>query len=476
MIDGLKPERALLDGGFSKITLAVVGDIILDHYVSGDAARISSEAPVPVLRVRSDKYVLGGAGNLAMNLRGLGVNVKILGRVGDDEAGHRVLALFDEAGADCSGIWLDGSTTIKTRVLGGDRQQMLRIDREEIFSPPNGEDARVLKNIRGVRAVVLSDYGNGVFRDKLAGKIISVCKEKYKISTFIDPRGSDWERYRGASMVAPNLKELSDVTRTKVENDDEQVVRSGNEVRNKFGIASLLTTRSDKGATLIDAEGVHHERASVVDVYDVSGAGDTMLATVAAFVTAGVSAKESVRLANAASQIVIGKVGTCPITAHELLKNMFRMEAEKVVPWGEARSRIGAWRAAGERVIFTNGCFDIFHAGHADSLSRARALGDRLVVGLNSDSSVKKLKGETRPINDEDARSRVLSAMSAVDCVVIFGENTPEELLSELRPDVIAKGGDYAPEQVDGRQYASEVVILPILEGHSTTAILRKML
>lgn len=311
--------KCLLDGEFSKITFAVAGDIMLDHYISGDVARISPEAPVPVLCVKSDKYVLGGAGNVAMNLRGLGVCVKIFGRIGDDEAGEQVLKLCENAGIDFSGIFKSGTTTVKTRVLGDGRQQIVRIDREEISSPKSDEETKILENIRGVHAVILSDYGKGIFHNSLCKKIIASCGEG-KIPTFIDPKGSEWEKYRGAFLISPNLRELSDVAKTKIANDDEQIVKVGEEIREKFGLASLLITRSDKGATFIDAGGVHHERASAVAVYDVSGAGDTMLAVAAAFITGGVPPGESVRLANAASQIVIGKIGTCPISAPELSK------------------------------------------------------------------------------------------------------------------------------------------------------------
>lgn len=463
--------KKLCMGGFKNFPVAVVGDIMLDHYISGSVDRISPEAPVPIIRVNNEKYVLGGAGNLAMNLAGLGLPVKIFARVGGDEAGGKILELLKSAGIEAH-VFTAGATTQKTRVMGGGRQQMIRIDREEIIAATQENIDFILDGLKaGAKSVVMSDYGKGFLFGDICPQII----EKSGLPVFIDPKGKDWERYRGAAMISPNLNELSEVfNANKMPNDDEQIVAAGEAVRRKFGLKHLLVTRSDKGATLIDDGGAHHERASAIEVYDVSGAGDTMLAAAAAFMTAGVSPAESVKIANAAAQIVVGKIGTYAISAAELLKSLSREpENKKIFSRDEARLKIKEWRESGKKVIFTNGCFDILHAGHVDSFARARSLGGALVVGLNSDSSVRRLKGDSRPINDENARARVISALSDVDGVVIFDEDTPEELLSVLRPDVIAKGGDYTPEQVAGRAFA-EVVILPILEGYSTTGILRK--
>lgn len=475
----LNTVRELCEGGFCKFSVAVIGDIMLDHYMYGDVNRISPEAPVPVLNVKDDKYVIGGAGNVVMNLRGLGLPVKIFGRIGNDNAGKRVMDLFMRSGVDTSGIWFDGGTILKTRLLGGGRQQMLRIDREEILSPNNEEISVVLdivENSKDINAMILSDYSKGLLTEKLCTEIISICKQK-DIPVFIDPKGNDWERYCGASMVTPNLRELCEASKMKICNEDDLVVEAGNAVRIKYGLDSLLVTRSERGATLIKENLVHHERTREVDVYDVSGAGDTMIATVAAFITAGVDIYESIKLGNIASQVVIGKVGTYPISASELLDciNNANRKLNKILTMEEAVLRVASWKENNEKVVFTNGCFDVFHAGHLDSLIGAKNLGDRLIVGLNSNDSVRRLKGSARPINDENARARILDALSIVDGVVIFNEDTPEKLLSFLTPDVLAKGGDYAPEQVAGRQYAKEVIILPVLEGYSTTSILRRI-
>jgi len=475
----LNTVRSLCEGGFSKFPVAVIGDIMLDHYVYGDVNRISPEAPVPVLNVKEDKYILGGAGNVVMNFRELGLPVKIYGRIGNDQAGKIVMDLFTQSGVDTSGIWLDGNTILKTRLLGRGRQQMLRIDREEILFPSDNEinnTLNIIKDSAELKSVILSDYGKGLLTEKFCAGIISLCKSK-DIPVFIDPKGSNWERYRGAAMVTPNLRELGEVANIKISNEDYHVSEAGSIVREKFGLDSLLVTRSERGATLINDNFVHHERAKAVDVFDVSGAGDTMLATVAAFTVAGIDIVDCIKLGNAASQIVIGKVGTCPIKASELLNyiNNENNRVNKILTMVEAVLKVASWKDKSEKVVFTNGCFDVFHAGHLDSLIRAKNLGDRLIVALNSDDSVRRLKGDTRPINNEMSRARILEALSIVDCVVIFDEDTPEKLLSFLAPDILAKGGDYTPEQVIGGQYAKEVVILPILEGYSTTGILRRI-
>jgi D-beta-D-heptose 7-phosphate kinase/D-beta-D-heptose 1-phosphate adenosyltransferase len=471
--------RSLCEGAFSKYPVAVIGDIMLDHYIYGDVNRISPEAPVPVLNVKEDRYILGGAGNVAMNLRGLGLLVKIFGRIGNDSAGKKVSDLLERSCIDTSGVYLHGETILKARLLGGGRQQMLRMDREEILNPSDKEinnSLNLLRNSQELKFVILSDYGKGMLTDKFCAQLISLCKSM-GILVFIDPKGTDWERYRGAAMVSPNLRELCEISKMKIGNEDDAISEAGNAIRVKYGLDSLLVTRSERGATLIKDNFVYHERASVVEVYDVGGAGDTMLSTVAAFITAGIDACESIKLGNIASQIVIGKVGTYPIKASEVLAYIgnTNYKPNKILSMEEAISKVTSWKTNNEKVVFTNGCFDILHVGHLDILVGAKNLGDRLIVALNSDDSVRRLKGDARPINDEKSRARILEALSMVDGVVIFDEDTPEKLLSFLTPDVIVKGGDYTADQVAGRQYAREVVIFPISEGYSTTSIISQL-
>lgn len=474
--------RELLLGGFRRFPAVVAGDFMLDRYVTGEVSRISPEAPVPVVRVRSERLVAGGAGNVAANLAGLGVRVYAAGSVGDDAEGAALMALpvFAEADTEC--ITQLGPTTVKTRVLGGGRQQMLRLDREQLTEPRSEDIEHVVSKIReaasaGSRLVLLSDYGKGFCSPELCRRVISSARSA-GMQVWVDPKKSDWEPYRGAFAITPNLKELSAAAGREVANDDSAVAKAAAELAARYGIENILATRSEKGVTLLSRGEVSHIPVWPVEVYDVSGAGDTMIAAAAAFSSAGLPLRDAAVLANAASQIVIGKVGTYPIRADELLSAVAEEGAQsggKIYSRGDAAELCRRWRANGERIVFTNGCFDILHAGHIDSLTAARALGDRLIVGLNSDASVKRLKGESRPVNGELSRAKVLSALEAVDAVVVFGEDTPAELLSVLRPDVLAKGGDYRPEDVAGREYAGEVVILPLTDGYSTTSVIERI-
>lgn len=474
--------RELLLGDFKNFPAVVAGDFMLDRYVGGDVSRISPEAPVPVVRVRSERFVAGGAGNVAANLAGLGVPVCAVGSVGDDREGEILLSLPVFRGADVGGIRPLGPTTVKTRILGGGRQQMLRLDREETVNPRSEDIAFALSKIgeaaqRGARLVILSDYGKGFCSPAMCRAVIDFARDA-GLYVWVDPKKDDWEAYRGAYAITPNMKELAAAAGRAVENEDRAVAEAASALATRYGIENVLATRSDKGATLVSRGEASHIPVWPVEVYDVSGAGDTMLAAASAFASAGLPLRDAAVLANAASQIVIGKVGTYPIKAGELLAAVTGGNASaggKIYSAGEAENLCGRWRANGEKVVFTNGCFDILHAGHVDSLTAAKSLGDRLIVGLNSDASVKRLKGESRPVNGEISRAKVLSALEAVDAVVIFGEDTPAELLSRLRPDVLAKGGDYRPEDVAGREYAGEVVIIPLTAGYSTTSVIERI-
>jgi len=465
------------------VKVAVLGDYMLDQYIYGAVERISPEAPVPVVKYASEKLVPGGAGNVVANLAGLGVSVYAAGRVGDDDCGRELLGLPLMQQADTSLMLRNGDTIVKTRVLGGGRQQIVRIDREKFLTPDAGQINEVLAGLDklicgGLNAVIISDYGKGFCSAELCRRAIELCRGK-GAKVFVDPKCKDWSRYSGAFLITPNLKEFTQAVGESVPNEDDPIVENGRKLLMRYGLDNLLVTRSDKGATLMTKTGFAHCRADSVEVYDVSGAGDTMIATVAVFSAVGLPLEECVAIANAASQVVIGKVGTCPITADELEDVLQAKETPQklktAVSYEAAKKLCKKWRDSGLKTVFTNGCFDIIHAGHVDSLRRARALGDKLIVGLNSDGSVRKLKGAERPVNRQDARAEVLSALECVDLIVIFDEDTPEKLLSMLKPCVIAKGGDYKPEEIAGREYADEIVILPLVAGYSTTGIIKKI-
>lgn len=485
--------KKLCSGGFGSFHVVVLGDYMLDRYIHGETDRISPEAPVPVVKFLEERNVPGGAGNVVANLIGLGLSVTAIGRVGKDLNADDLLGLPDMIKADLSPMLRSGRTIVKTRILGSGRHQMLRLDREDIVSPCEDEIETVLNELlvrlrAGTNALVISDYAKGFCSAALCCRVINLCRE-YKVPVFIDPKSKDWLRYSGAFLITPNLKEFRIITGVDLANLDEEIVLYGTEILRKFSIDNLLVTRSEKGSTLISSSGFKHERTRAVEVYDVSGAGDTMISTVAAFFVAGLPLVECISIANLASQIVIGKIGTYPIKADDLLLAVRKMEdvhcektpyidgccSEKIITdFNKAKNICDQWKKDNERVIFTNGCFDILHAGHIDSLSGAKGLGDRLVVGLNSDDSVKKLKGQGRPVNSQFDRAKILAALTAVDLIVVFNEETPEELLSVLRPNVLVKGGDYKEEEIAGRQYADELVILSLTKGYSTTRIIQK--
>lgn len=471
--------------------IAVIGDFILDRYLNGTVDRISPEAPIPVLLVRSERNVLGGAGNVVANLCGLGSSVHCFGRLGGDSKGREMTGLLEglnsgTRGKVCLHMFESGKTISKTRVIGNGRQQMLRFDREEYESLTPSQESELIGELAaladsGLKVVILSDYGKGVCSASLCTGVISFCRSR-GIAVFVDPKGSDWSRYKHASLITPNLKELNLAAGTAVSNDDNfGVEKTARGMLKRCAFDALLVTRSEKGCTYVSDETFFTEPSLARDVYDVSGAGDTMISTVAYAYARGILPRDCCRLANLACQVVIGKVGTYPVSLDELKDAcsvstvIRRFSGENKICSAEAAAFLReSWREKGEQVVFTNGCFDVFHAGHVDSLTRARACGDRLIVGLNSDSSVRRLKGESRPLNSQENRAHVLAALECVDAVVIFDEDTPEELLSHLRPDVLAKGGDYTPEQVAGRQYAGRVEILPLVPGLSSTKIIEK--
>jgi D-beta-D-heptose 7-phosphate kinase/D-beta-D-heptose 1-phosphate adenosyltransferase len=481
-----RQTRPILDflrsGRMAMVGVAILGDIVLDRYFTGSTSRVSREAPIPVVVCSGETDNLGGAGNVAMNLRGLGCRVFMTGTAGRDAAAARIRHHLEEREIEARLFERDSPTLTKTRLICGG-QQVARFD-HEAAEPPDGRSAeeavRYLKSLLDegkIQAVVLSDYGLGFCTPELCAAAIEAARSA-GVPLFVDPRGSDWGKYRGAAVVTPNLAELSAVWGRPIPNEDDAVTRAGGRVRRDAGLEWLLVTRSARGMTLIGKEeaSAFHLPARPVEVFDVSGAGDTVIACLAAGFAAGFPIREAMAFANEAAQIVVTKSGTYPIAASDLLSDIFPFAgpgAERIAARENAARICRRWKDEGRRVVFTNGCFDILHAGHADSLERARALGDCLIVGLNSDRSVNALKGEGRPVNKEGDRARLLAAMRAVDLVVVFDEDTPASLLSELRPHVLAKGGDYRAEDLPGREFVEEVVILPLVPNLSTTKILQ---
>jgi D-beta-D-heptose 7-phosphate kinase / D-beta-D-heptose 1-phosphate adenosyltransferase len=463
-----------------------VGDVMLDRFVHGTVDRISPEAPIPVLRIDSEQAMLGGAGNVVRNLVALGAQPRLVSVVGDDAAGREVLELV---GAE-PGLFPDilvergRQTTIKTRYVAGG-QQMLRADRETVT--PVGQPTRdraidaALAVLGECRAVILSDYAKGLIVGDLAARLIAEAGRQGK-PVIVDPKGPDYGRYRGATIVTPNRGELAEATRLPVASDAD-IAAAGERLRLAIDATGILVTRGAEGMTLVSAEGVQHLAAEAREVFDVSGAGDTAAATLSVALAANLSFGVAARLANVAAGIVVGKTGTAVVHARELAGALRKADllsgADKLADRVEAVERAAQWRASGLKIGFTNGCFDLLHPGHVSLLSQTRAACDRLIVAINSDASVRLLKGPSRPVQHEAARATVLASLASVDLVVIFTDETPIQLIEAIRPDVLVKGADYSIDQVVGadlvQSYGGRVLLAQLLPGHSTTATLARL-
>lgn len=464
-----------------------LGDVMLDRFVYGSVERISPEAPIPVLRIAEERRMLGGAGNVAANLTALGAACRFVSAIGDDEAGGMLRALMVGVTGDGDGLVTETGrcTTVKTRFIAA-RQQLLRADQEVVAPVAPVARAEMLAAAQlalvNAGAVILSDYGKGVLSDDVLATIIAAAKAAGK-PVVVDPKGTDYRRYRGASVLTPNRKELAQATGMDVSGDDA-VTAACRRLIETCDAGAVVATRSEEGMSVVTADGVvAHLRAEAQEVFDVSGAGDTVVATLTAALAVGVPLVEAAHLANLAAGVVVGKLGTAVVHGHELHAALHEEEwrhgEDKVASLENAMDWTKQQRGLGRRVGFTNGCFDLLHPGHISLLNQARAACDVLVVGLNSDASVQRLKGETRPVQTETARATVLASLAMVDLVVVFGEDTPEKLIRALRPDVLVKGADYTIDKVVGadfvQSYGGRVVLAELVAGQSTTATIARM-
>lgn len=463
---------------FSKASVLVVGDVMLDRYLFGGTSRISPEAPVPVVHVRQDEDRAGGAANVAVNLARLGISTKLLGIVGQDDEAVALESALTSSGVECSFTEVAGWPTItKTRVQSRG-QQLIRLDREEAV--PSGSTAltkSLVENLGSASAVVLSDYGKGSLTDVAA--MIAACRDA-NVPVFVDPKGSDFGKYRGASLITPNQGEFEGVVGQCT--DDADMVSRAREMIDELDLSALLVTRSEKGMLLIEqGDEPRFLSTRAREVFDVTGAGDTVIAVLAAALAVGSDLGSAAALANLAAGLVVGKIGVASVTPSELRVALHRrgqggrglVSEEELVPLvAEARNR-------DENVIMTNGCFDVLHAGHVAYLEEAKSLGDRLVVAINDDDSVRRLKGDPRPVNKLDDRMLVLAGLASVDWVVPFSEDTPERLIGAVLPDILVKGGDYRPSEIAGSrdvlQNGGEVRVLAFREGQSSSRIIDKL-
>lgn len=462
---------------FGQARIIVIGDVMLDRYWSGQAARISPEAPVPVVRVKSEEERVGGAGNVALNIAKLGGKVTLLGVVGDDTEGGALKKLLEAEGVACDFIVEPKIRSIcKLRIMA-QHQQLIRIDFEDTALKFDADAlrAKLVEHLSKHDVVVFSDYGKGTLAD--VSTYIAEAKQA-GLKTLVDPKGTDYQRYALADVITPNLSEFQAVM--GVAENEDKLIEKGRALLKQCQIQTLLLTRGEAGMTLIQDGQEHSLPAQAKDVFDVTGAGDTVIAVMALCVALDMALQEAMYLANLAGGIVVGKLGTSTVSMQELTRAMHgsRDSQYGIVSEDELAKILTGAKAHGERIIMTNGCFDLLHAGHVTYLQQARELGDRLIVAVNSDASVKKLKGEARPINGLQQRMTVLAALACVDWVVEFEEETPERLYCRLLPDVIVKGGDYSAEQVAGGdcvvRAGGEVKILQFVDGHSTTAMINK--
>ncbi|MFP1879316.1 bifunctional D-glycero-beta-D-manno-heptose-7-phosphate kinase/D-glycero-beta-D-manno-heptose 1-phosphate adenylyltransferase HldE [Lonsdalea quercina] len=461
---------------FRQAGVLVVGDVMLDRYWYGPTSRISPEAPVPVVKVDTIEERPGGAANVAMNIAALGAGSRLVGLTGIDDAARALNAKLSEVNVQCDFVSVATHPTItKLRVLSRN-QQLIRLDFEEGFDNVDPEPMieRIQQALPKIGALVLSDYAKGALVH--VQSMIQTAKAA-GVPVLIDPKGTDFARYRGATLLTPNLSEFEAVAGRCRDEDD--LVARGMKLMAELDLSALLVTRSEQGMTLLQpGQTPLHLPTQAQEVYDVTGAGDTVIGVLAAALAAGNPLEEACFLANAAAGVVVGKLGTSTVTPIEL-ENAVRGRAETgfgAMDEAQLKAAVAQARQRGERIVMTNGCFDILHAGHVSYLANARKLGDRLIVAVNSDASTQRLKGPTRPVNPLMQRMIVLGALEAVDWVVPFEEDTPQRLIAEILPDILVKGGDYKPEEIAGSKEVwdngGEVKVLNFEDGCSTTNII----
>lgn len=464
-----------------------LGDVMLDRFVYGAVDRISPEAPIPVLRIARELAMLGGAGNVLRNLAALGVAVEFISVVGNDAAGREIMQQVGalENVAPHMLVERGRPSTIKTRYVAG-AQQMLRADSESLAPIVEATEDDIIRlaadALETCSVLAISDYAKGLLTPRVLGAVIAAARAAKK-PVIVDPKGSDYARYSGAMLLTPNRKELAQAAGVDCA-DEAGITQAARALIAACDLEALICTRGAEGMTIVPRQGKTTSiPAAAREVFDVSGAGDTVVATLASGLGAGLSLIDAATLANAAAGVVVGKIGTAVVFADELIGALrhedFVAEERKVLTLHQAVEQAAKWRTGGLKVGFTNGCFDLLHPGHVSLLREARRACDRLVLGLNSDASVKRLKGKDRPVQNEIARATVLASLADVDAVVIFDEDTPRETILALKPDVLVKGADYKVHEVVGHdlvpQWGGRVVLASIVPGHSTSATIKKL-
>jgi len=483
-------DRKTIESLFSRIgsiRCLVVGDLMLDEYLWGKTERISPEAPVQVVDVLREELRLGGAGNVVNNLVALGAQVAVCSVVGEDSNGSALLDDFARRTVSAEAVFRDPlrRTSRKTRVVASN-QQIVRIDRESREPLSTEMEERVCAWIGSqaerFNVILVSDYLKGVLTPRVLQAIITAASTR-NIPVLVDPKGTDFSRYNGATLLTPNRKEAEAASGIAI-TDSASLEQAANLILERAGLNHLLITRSEEGMSLFSrsAEAVHIPTVAR-EVFDVSGAGDTVLASLAVGVAAGLGMDQAARLANIAAGIAVGKLGTSTVSPDEIINAVALTHSDsdsKIKNLDTLTAVIAAEKGRGKTVVFTNGCFDLLHAGHVKYLQKARKLGDLLIMGLNSDASVRRLKGDKRPLIGEEERAHILAALDCIDYVVLFDQDTPLELITALKPNILVKGGDYTPEGVVGKEvveaYGGRVELITFVDGKSTTNIIEKIL
>jgi len=462
--------------------ILVVGDLMIDHYLWGKTERISPEAPVPVVDVREESEVLGGAGNVVNNLVALGARVEVASVIGPDANGIRLKKMLEALAVGTEALVTETgrNTTRKSRVIAS-HQQVIRFDSETRQPIETATEAQLLEAIcrildRGIDTVLISDYGKGVLTEALTQGVIALARER-GIRVMVDPKGTDYSKYRGATAITPNRKEASEATGIAIV-DEGSLREAGFRLKEELELERAIITLSEEGMAIFGEE-MRVIPTVAKEVYDVTGAGDTVIATLGFVRACGGEIDEAARIANAAAAVVVGKLGSATASWDEIIAYeaaLHESTTEHRIKSRDAlEETLKRLKAEGKKIVFTNGCFDILHLGHVKYLEKAKSFGDVLIVGLNSDVSVRRLKGSERPVNPEEDRAYLLAALEAVDFVTIFDEDTPLELIRRVEPDVLVKGGDYAGKEVVGSEIAGEVRLVDFVEGRSTTGIIEKM-
>ena len=465
----------------AKPNILVVGDLMIDHYLWGSCERISPEAPVQVVDIQKETTVLGGAGNVVNNLKALGANVSVSSVMGDDENGKELITMLHTIGVNTQNLIIERTrkTSKKSRVIAVS-QQILRYDKESKNSISQESMQKILTSLASTiaryDAVILSDYGKGVLTQELSQGIIRLAK-KHNVKVLVDPKGKDFAKYRGAYLLTPNKKEAILATGIDIK-DEESLKRALLALKNECDLDVSLITLSEDGIATYEKE-VKIFPTVAKEVFDVTGAGDTVIASIAFALSVGKSLEETAAFANLAAGVVVGKIGSATVTIDEIEDyeaSLHKSTSDAhIKSFEEIEKIVQRYKKNGKKIVFTNGCFDILHVGHVKYLQIAKGFGDVLIVGLNSDASVSRLKGPSRPINQAQDRAYLLAALEAVDFVVLFEADTPYELIKMIKPDVLVKGGDYEGKDVVGTEFASELKLVDFVDGKSTTKTIEKI-